>query len=251
MRHFLEVAYMGTRYSGFQVQENARTVQGEIEAAFQVFFNSRKTKEDQEPFSLTGSSRTDAGVHALQNYFHFDWPGSFNPLWLYNLNAMLPPDIVLKNVREVAADAHSRFDALSRTYNYHIYQFKDPFLKDRAFFYPYSLDMEKLHRAAELVGAHGDFTSFSKRHTQAKTFNCEIQLSEWVQERDQLIYKVRANRFLRGMVRALTASMLKVGRGRMDLAGFEQLLNRPEPASAFFDVPPQGLWLMQVGYDFT
>ena len=240
MRYFLEVAYTGGRYSGFQIQKNAQTVQGEIEKAFQVFFRCGA--------ELTGSSRTDAGVHALQNFFHFDWPEAFQQKWMYNLNAILPADIVIKSIRSVADTAHCRFDALSRTYHYTIYQFKNPFVADRAYFYPYTLNIETLNQAAALIKEYTDFTSFSKRNTQVKTFNCSILESRWVQQNDQLIYIVSANRFLRGMVRALTATMLKVGRGTISLDQLRQIIEAKDCGRAFFDTPAHGLTLVKVAY---
>lgn len=240
LRYFLEVAYKGTRYSGFQVQQNATTIQGEIEKAFHTFFKAE--------VMLTGSSRTDSGVHALQNFFHFDWPDVFQSKWVYNLNAMLPADIVIKGVREVDAAAHCRFDAVSRSYHYHIYQYKNPFLADRAYYFPYRLDAEALGAAATMIQEYADFSSFSKRNTQVKTFNCSILQSEWVSHEAQWIYRVSANRFLRGMVRALTATMLKVGRGKLSLASFREVIEAKDCGSAYFDTPAHGLTLVQVSY---
>ncbi|HLZ88429.1 MAG TPA: tRNA pseudouridine synthase A, partial [Puia sp.] len=133
-RYFLELAYKGTNYSGFQIQENASSIQQEVEKALAIFFRSN--------FELTGSSRTDGGVHALQNYFHFDYEGIIENRVLYNINAILPPDIVLTGIHPVAPDAHCRFDAISREYRYYIYRVKNPFLADRAWFYPYTLDRQ-------------------------------------------------------------------------------------------------------------
>ncbi|MGC4234063.1 MAG: tRNA pseudouridine(38-40) synthase TruA [Niabella sp.] len=252
MRYFLEVAYKGTRYSGFQAQKNARTIQGEIEKAFCVFFHlpspSGSPNSYREGWGLTGSSRTDAGVHALQNFFHFDWEGEFQQKWIYNLNAILPGDIVIKNVMAVAGNAHCRFDASSRTYHYHIYQYKDPFIADRAYFYPYTMNVEMLNQAAAVIQTYTDFTSFSKRNTQVKTFNCAILQSEWVQREGQLIYVVSANRFLRGMVRALTATMLKVGRGILSIEDLHTIIQAKDCSKAFFDTPAHGLTLVEVKY---
>src|SRR5690349_3560090 len=132
-RYFLELAYKGTRYSGFQRQENANTIQAEVEKAFQILHG--------HPVLMSGSSRTDAGVHALQNYFHFDYD-QLHPQFIYKMNAILPGDIVLKKIHVVDAEAHSRFDAVSRSYQYRIYQFKNPFLEGHGFFYPFKLDIE-------------------------------------------------------------------------------------------------------------
>lgn len=240
MRYFLEVSYKGTRYNGFQIQHTGATIQGEIERAFSVFF--------KESLSLTGSSRTDSGVHALQNFFHFDWDRTFDPKWIYNLNAILPPDIVLKEVKRVADDAHCRFDARSRTYVYKVYQFKNAFISDTAYFYPYPLDLDAMNRAAALLKGLRDFSSFSKKNTQVKTFNCDLTESCWSREGDVWLYQVTANRFLRGMVRALVATMLRVGRGSLDMEDFEGILKKAVCGTAFFDAPARGLTLTRVTY---
>ena len=206
MRYFLEVAYKGTNYSGFQSQKNANTIQAEIQKAFKIIL--------KKELELTGSSRTDAGVHAYQNYFHFDIESELSSQLLYNLNAILPNDIAVKNLLKVKDDAHCRFDAISREYKYYIYQKKNPFLTDKAFYFPYTLDIEAMQKAAIVIKEYSDFTSFSKRNTQVKSFVCDIKESKWVIQDECLIYNVKANRFLRGMVRALTATMLKFGQGK-------------------------------------
>jgi tRNA pseudouridine38-40 synthase len=241
-RYFLEVSYKGTAYSGFQLQKNTgKTIQAEVEKAFAVL--------QREEVSMTGSSRTDAGVHALQNYFHFDYEGEIHPQFLYKLNAILPADIVVRKLVPVSADAHCRFDAVSREYRYYIYRGKDPFLEDRAFYFPYRVSVEKMQEAAGVIKGYTDFTSFSKRNTQVKTFECRITESFWEMEKETLIYHVKANRFLRGMVRALTATMLKVGRGKLDMAGFRSVVESRDCTKASFAVPARGLFLGAVEYD--
>jgi tRNA pseudouridine38-40 synthase len=239
-RYFLEVAYRGTNYSGFQSQENANTIQQEVEKAFRVL--------QRESVSLTGSSRTDAGVHALQNFFHFDFDQSLHPQFIYKINAILPGDIVVKSVREVAGDAHCRFDAISRTYEYFIYRAKDPFLEDRAWYFPYTIDQDALQHAARVIMEYHDFTSFSKRNTQVKTFDCVIMESAWAQRKDGLVYRVRANRFLRGMVRALVATMLQVGRGALTIDQFRAVIDAKDCTRASFAAPSHGLFLVEVCY---
>lgn len=239
-RYFLELSYKGEGYSGFQVQQNAVTIQSEVEKALAVFF--------REPIALTGSSRTDAGVHALQNYFHFDLSMEFPQEAIYNLNAILSRGIVVKSVREVSADAHCRFHASSRCYQYYIYQSKNPFLDDRAWYLPYTVNKELLDECAALVKANHDFLAFSKRNTQVKTFQCQISESSWQVEGDCLVYRVEANRFLRGMVRGLVGTMVRVARGGMELGQFEALLKCGEPSSADFSAPAKGLFLVRVSY---
>jgi tRNA pseudouridine38-40 synthase len=249
-RYFLELSYKGTNYSGFQSQKNTdKTIQTEIEKAFDIL--------QKDKISLTASSRTDAGVHALQNFFHFDTNSPLN-LWrglrgdeaqfVYKMNAILPADIVIKRLIPVKEDAHCRFDAISREYKYFIYRNKDPFLKDRAFYFPYKLDLEKLNEAAAIIKDYEDFTSFSKRNTQVKTFICQIRKSEWMWKDGCLIYQVKSNRFLRGMVRALTATMLKIGRGKLSIDEFHDLIAAKDCTKASFSVPSQGLFLVSVEY---
>ncbi len=239
-RYFLEIAYKGTAYSGFQTQENAVTVQSEVEKAIAIL--------QREPVGLTGSSRTDAGVHAWQNYFHFDYDGVLHPQFVYKLNAILPPDIVLHKLLLMPAGAHSRFDAVSREYKYFIYRSKDPFLQDRAYYFPYQIDLDRMQAAAALLMEYEDFTSFSKRNTQVKSFKCRLGVSEWIQEGSCLVYRVQGNRFLRGMVRALTATMLKVGRGKISLEEFRTIIEARDCTRASFAVPAHGLFLIRVSY---
>jgi tRNA pseudouridine38-40 synthase len=239
-RYFLEVAYKGSNYSGFQIQDNAGSIQEEVEKALATFFRQR--------VGLTGSSRTDAGVHALQNFFHFDLDVDIDGKNVYNINAILPGDIAVKRIVPVGPGAHCRFDAIGREYRYYIYQEKDPFLADRAYFFPYALDMEKLEAAASLILGYTDFTAFAKRNTQAKTFLCSIQESGWSRENECLVYKVMANRFLRGMVRGLVGTMLQVGRGRLSIARFEEILQSRDNRLADFSAPGHGLFLYQVNF---
>jgi tRNA pseudouridine38-40 synthase len=242
-RYFLEMMYMGTGYSGFQVQANAVTIQSETERALQVLL--------RRAVSLTGSSRTDAGVHALQNYFHFDEPGALPASLLYNLNAILPPGIVALSLKEMPADAHCRFDAVSREYAYFLYNRKDPFRADRAWFYPYALNLERLRSAAALILDYEDFTSFSKRNTQVKTFRCKILASDWEVVDDGYVYRVRANRFLRGMVRGLVGTMLQVGRGKMEEKEFREVIESQDCTRADFTTPAHGLFLVRVNYPWS
>lgn len=240
-RYFLEVAYKGTAYSGFQSQQNANTIQAEVEKAFAILQKQR--------IEMTGSSRTDAGVHALQNFFHFDYEGSISPQFVYKINAILPPDIVVKSVTPVSNEAHCRFDAVSREYRYYIYQHKNPFLDDRAYYFPYKLDIARMQVAAEIVKKYSDFTSFSKRNTQVKTFQCYLLESKWYYIDNCLVYNVKANRFLRGMVRALTATMLRLGRGKIDLEEFQQIIEAKDCTKASFAVPARGLFLEKVEFE--
>lgn len=239
-RYFLELAYKGTKYSGFQVQENANTIQEETEKALEIFFKQK--------ISLTGSSRTDAGVHALQNFFHFDTKLIITNEQLYNINAILPADIVVRSIRPVSADAHCRFTATGRSYRYYIYSSKDPFLQDRAWFYPFVVHMDLLNEAAAIIQTYQDFTSFSKRNTQVNNFQCSITKSQWVIEYDCYVYEVSSNRFLRGMVRGLVGTMLKAGRKIITLDQFKEIVEAKDCTKADFKTPAHGLFLTAVHY---
>ena len=249
-RYFIEVAYKGTRYSGFQVQKNGITIQSEIEKALAIKFG--------KPFQLTGASRTDAGVHALQNYFHFDTDTELlnqndnsdtaMQKILYSLNSILDEDIVIKNIIEVDEKHHCRFDAISREYKYYICRKKNPFYNDRAYFYPYTLDFDKLQKAATIILHTKDFTSFSKKNTQVNNFFCSIIKSEWIFENDLLVYHVAANRFLRGMVKGLVSTMLKAGTGKISLDEFIAIVESKNVNNADFSVPSHALFLVEVKY---
>jgi tRNA pseudouridine38-40 synthase len=239
-RYFIELAYKGTAYSGFQSQKNANTVQAEVEKAFKIL--------QRAEVNLIGSSRTDTGVHADQNFFHFDCEEKIHPQFVYKMNAILPADIVIKNLRPVSSKAHCRFDAVSREYKYYIYRIKNPFLSDRAYYFPYSLSIEKLSESALRLKEFNDFTSFSKRKTEVKTFSCEIYKSEWFMENDCLVYHVVANRFLRGMVKALVATMLLVGRKKISPENFADIIRSKNCEAASFSVPSHGLFLKTVNY---
>lgn len=240
MRYFIEVGYKGTRYAGFQVQQNANTIQSELERALQTVFRSQ--------IELTGSSRTDAGVHALQNFFHFDVPAAINTEALYNVNALLPADIVARALFTVSDDVHCRFAATARSYAYYIKQKKDPFFTETAWFYPYVVDVEILNQAALILMEHTNFAAFSKKNTQVKTFNCTLLHSKWETDGDKLIYRVTGNRFLRGMVRALVGTMLLAGRKKISLQQFQDVIISGDNTRASFASPAHGLFLEKVFY---
>jgi tRNA pseudouridine38-40 synthase len=239
-RYFIEVAYKGTNYAGFQIQENANTIQAEVEKALAIIF--------KQVIELTGSSRTDAGVHALQNFFHFDTNLQINNSKCYNLNAVLPQDIVVKSITQVNINSHSRFDAISREYKYHIQLSKNPFKNQYSYFFPYKINFDLLNEAANLLLNHTNYIAFSKKNTQVYTHNCTIYVSFWQINNNELIYTVKANRFLRGMVKALVATMLQVGTKKITIPQFKQILNANSTAKANFSAPSHGLFLVQVNY---
>jgi tRNA pseudouridine38-40 synthase len=247
-RYFIEVCYKGANYSGFQQQDNAPSIQQEVEKALATLFRKALVQAGEEGLKLTGSSRTDAGVHALQNYFHVDSPFVITPKHAYNLNALLPGDIAINNIHPVAEAAHCRFDALSRRYKYYIYQHKNPFLASRAYYYPYTLNVEGLNQVAALILGQHNFSAFSKRNTQVKTFICTIYQAQWAIEDDCLVFTVCGNRFLRGMVRGLVGTMLRVSKQPQAVENFSKILASGNCTLADFSVPGHGLFLVNVNY---
>lgn len=234
---------MGTRYSGFQIQPGAPTVQGEVERALGTVLRL--------PTGLTGSSRTDAGVHALSNYFHFDHPEVLDSHVLRGVNAVLPADIAAASLRRVPDEAHCRFDAVSRRYRYRLHASKDPFLSDRSWFYPYPLSGDILHAIAGRLSGRSDFRSFSKRRTQVGTYVCEIRDCSWQRLDAGWQFDVEGDRFLRGMVRGLVGTMLQAARGRLDVEGFYDILRSQVNNRTDFTPPGRGLTLMAVKFPDT
>ena len=167
---------------------------------------------------------------------------------VYNINALLPQDIAAKGLNQVSSDSHCRFDAIARRYSYHIYRFKDPFLADRAYYFPYTMDIGRLQQAAAILGEYSDYTAFSKRRTQVQTYQCNIMESCWEAANGGMMFSVKANRFLRGMVRGLVGTMLHVGRGKMDIDKFRRIIEQRNSSMVDFSVPAKGLFLREVIY---
>lgn len=242
-RYFIELAYKGTHFKGFQTQPNAVTIQGEVDRALQVLLKTDIT--------TTTSSRTDSGVHALQNYLHFDTDVHLPHSVIYNLNAIIHPDILVKNIFHVQSNAHARFDALSRDYAYHIIFNKNPFLKATAWFMPFKIDIELMNIAAQKLMNHNNFESFSKRNTDVKTFECKISNSYFESTDNEIIYHVSSNRFLRGMVRAIVGTLILVGRKKIAPEQFEEIIRSKDCTNADFSAPAHGLFLEKVNYPET
>jgi tRNA pseudouridine38-40 synthase len=239
-RYFLEVAYDGFNFSGFQIQNNAITIQSSIEDAFLILLKKK--------IKLTGSSRTDAQVNAYQNFFHFDFEEIINEKIIYNLNAIIPSEIVIKSIQQVSFDAHARFSAISRTYEYFITEFKNPFLQNKAYYFPYKLSLEKLNEAATYLATQHNFINFSKTNTEVNNFNCTIVKSNWRRENNVIIYTVEANRFLRGMVKALVGTTLLYAKEKITLVEFQSLFNENATIRANFSPPGYALFLKHVKY---
>ena len=240
-RYFLEVMYNGTVFHGSQLQGDLPTVQKAVNDALSTLF-----REDIVSF---GASRTDEGVHASANYYHFDTEKEPHAQLHYKLNALLPHAISVKRIfRCTDPPINARFDAVSRSYRYRIYHRKHPFYFQRALYYPYKIDPELLKETAAMLLDYEDFETFSKRNTQTHTFRCKIFESRWEQAEDQLHYFVRANRFLRGMVRGLVGTQLQVARGKMSLDDFRSVIESRDCRRADFSVTGHGLYLEHIEY---
>ncbi len=239
-RYFIEVCYDGAGFGGFQIQNNHITIQGELEKALATLFRA--------PIALTGASRTDAGVHALQNFLHFDSELIITAKHIYNLNSILPNSIVVRGIYIVPADAHSRFDATKRTYIYRLNTVKNPFLEGRSWYYPFPISISLLQEAANTLLEYTDFESFSKKNTAVNTFDCTITKAEWLQEGDNLLFHIHSNRFLRGMIRGLVGTMLQVGRGQLSLEQWHEIIRSKNEQKVDFSTPAYGLYLEAINY---
>jgi tRNA pseudouridine38-40 synthase len=243
MRYIIECAYRGTNYSGWQIQMNALTVQEVIEKALSTLL---KYKID-----ITGSSRTDAGVHAMQQFAHFDMEEEILDCdnLVYRMNKLLPFYISVQKIDKVADDYHSRFEAISRKYEYRISRKKNPFQKGLSYEFNGDLNIELMNEACLILFKYIDYQCFSKINTEVSTFNCTILEAYWKDEpKGLLIFHIKANRFLRGMVRAIVGTLLEVGRGKISVSDFEQIILSKDRKKAGRAVPAEGLFLMEVNY---
>lgn len=256
MRYFLELAYLGTRYHGWQIQENAHTIQAEIEQKLQILLKN--------PTPITGSGRTDTGVHCSQQFAHFDTEVLFEPAQLaYKLNLLLPKDISVTHIFEVPADKHARFDALSRAYEYRIVTKKNPFLQGLSYYTNIFYDWELIKEASKILMEYTDFQAFSKVKTQVNHFECEIMRAEWefldnnpfpdpfpyaLSQRADVVFHIKANRFLRGMVRAIVGTLLDVGKRKIAIKDFRDIVEGKNRRYAGKNAPAEGLFLVEVCY---
>jgi tRNA pseudouridine38-40 synthase len=243
-RYFLRLAFVGSRYHGWQSQDNSVTVQQTLSNALGIILGQK--------IHLTGCGRTDAGVHAKEFFAHFDYSLCFadgeKVKLIYKLNSFIPVDIVIKDILPVLPDAHARFSASSRTYTYVISRVKDPFSIGFAYHVYGNLDVDIMNRGAELLMKCSDFSSFAKSNTQVKTNICDLQFARWEENNGQLIFTVTANRFLRNMVRAMVGTLLDLGKGTIDLEMLQNIIDKRSRSSAGYSVPACGLFLTEVSY---
>lgn len=241
LRYFIELSYNGKAYHGWQIQPNAISVQEVLENALTMLLN--------EKIAVLGAGRTDTGVHAKQMFAHFDLNNDFDEDQLiYKLNAFLPKDIAIQQIRPVQSNAHARFDALSRTYSYQISLKKDPFTFESAYLFKQDLDIEKMNEASHLLFNYKNFKSFSRSNTDVKTYNCKIMQANWILKKDHLTFTIKADRFLRNMVRAIVGTLLDVGMGKVTLDEFKAIIESEDRTKAGASAPGQALYLTEIEY---
>ncbi len=241
MRYLIEIAYNGKNYHGWQKQQNAYTVQEELDLKLSLLLG--------ENIETIGCGRTDTGVHAKQFFAHFDYGKFMDPANFTNrINQVLPGDIAVYSIREVNNDFNARFDADYRVYEYWITQKHDPFLKDFAWYQYVDMDLEKMNDAASLLLTHKNFECFSKVNTDVSHFLCEISYAMWRRENSKVIFTIRADRFLRNMVRTIVGTLIEVGKGKMNLDQFTEILESKNRCEAGQSVPAHGLYLTEVQY---
>lgn len=243
-RYFIELAYNGKNYNGWQIQDNAPSVQQTINEAISVVL--------QKKINIVGCGRTDTGVHARQFFAHFDLEVSNQKLpiksLINKLNGILPSDISIYNIFLVQSELHARFSAIKRTYEYKITRRKDPFDFEYAYYYPFQLNVGLMNKAANLLLTYSDFTSFSKVNTQVKTNICKIEKVHWQENGQLLVFQITADRFLRNMVRAIVGTLIDVGKGKISNQDFETIIDTKNRSNAGFSVPAKGLCLTEVSY---
>lgn len=243
MRYFIELSYRGTAYRGWQPQANEKSVQQTLEAAL-----SRRL---QQPVWVVGSGRTDAGVHAHQQFAHFDLttPIQFTDALIYSINCILPDDIAIRSIFPVRPTDHARFSATSRYYQYHITRNKDVFQTGLTYHFRPELDVELMSNACQILLQHSDFKSFCKARADVNHFYCQLDFAYWERNRpDLLTFHIKANRFLWGMVRTIVGTMLEIGQERMTLGRFEELIWARDRTLLGAPAPANGLYLVEVGY---
>ncbi|GGK19433.1 tRNA pseudouridine synthase A [Yeosuana aromativorans] len=241
MRYFIELSYNGKAYHGWQNQPKAISVQEVIEKGLSLIL-----KEDTP---IVGAGRTDTGVHAMQMFAHFDSDMSFEESDLvFKLNSFLPNDIAIHSILKVKPDAHARFDATSRTYLYRIATSKNAFNFDHAYYFTKHLDIDRMNEAAKVLFQYQDFQCFSKTNTDVKTYHCKIMEAAWTIKNDELHFVIKADRFLRNMVRAIVGTMVNIGVGKIEVIDLHAIIQSKNRSEAGYSVPAHALYLTKVDY---
>ena len=243
MRYFIKLAYNGTPYHGWQYQPNAASVQETLNKALSVLLNIE--------INAMGAGRTDTGVHAREMFAHFDYNKPIDtPKLVRKLNSFLPKDIAVYDIIPVADEAHCRFDATKRTYQYHINTVKDVFSHEQSWFLKQKLDIALMNQASKLLFNHTNFQCFSKVNTDVNTFDCKIFEAVWQENGSHLVFTISANRFLRNMVRAIVGTLVNVGMHKISLDDFEAIIESKSRDKAGFSVPAHGLYLTKIVYPY-
>lgn len=242
MRYFIRLAYKGTDFHGWQLQPNALSVQQVVQEALQTMLRL--------PISIIGAGRTDAGVHASQFFAHFDFENAIDTKELVlKLNAFLPDTVVVYDIFIVTNNAHARFDATSRSYEYRIFLGRDPFLNDTTWqIHNQKLNVEAMNKAAQLILNYTDFKCFSKTKTDVKTYLCDVTKAIWIQEGKKLTFHITANRFLRNMVRAIVGTLVDIGLEKNSPQSIKDVIESHDRKMAGFSVPAKGLFLTEITY---
>jgi len=240
LRYFLELAYRGSAYHGWQRQPNAVTVQEKVEDALATLL--------REPVEVVGAGRTDTGVHARQLFAHFDLEAELSPDFVFKMNSVLPMDIAVRSLLKMKPEAHARFDALSRTYEYHVVLEKDPFSLESAYFLKRKPDLKKMNEAAKMLMEYSDFKCFSRSRTDVRTYTCRIEEAYWEKRGESLMFNIKADRFLRNMVRAVVGTLLEIGWGKLEIEELHQIIKSKNRSEAGASVPAHGLYLTKVEY---
>lgn len=241
MRFFIEISYNGKNYHGWQIQENAETIQYEIDNALSLLLKQK--------IKTLGSGRTDTGVHAINQVAHFDYHKPIDSSFLYRINSFLPKDIAINSIKNVKEDVSARFDAISREYTYKIHSLKSPFLNEMSLFYPKKINIDLINEAFKILTQHDDFKTFSKVKTDVKNFNCQISKAEIKKENDNYYFTITSDRFLRGMVRAIMGTMIQINEEKISIDSLNEIILKKDRKFAGPSVPPYGLYLSKVLYD--
>lgn len=240
MRYFIDISYDGSNYHGWQIQPNADTVQHQINLAFSTILN--------EEINVLGAGRTDTGVHAKKMIAHFDTNQTIDfEKFKYRINGFLKNDISLNDIYKVKEYAHARFSAISRTYEYRVSRTKNPFSVN-SYFLLRDLDFQSMKKACKFLHGSHDYTSFAKLHSENYTNNCEVYIANWKEDENLLIFTIKANRFLRNMVRAIVGTLIEIGEGKISFSDIETILMSKDRAKAGYSVPANGLSLIDIEY---
>jgi tRNA pseudouridine38-40 synthase len=243
-RYFVRLSYKGTHYNGWQIQPGVKTIQEVLNQKLSLLL--------KEEIYTVGAGRTDTGVHATCFYAHFDSDNPFidseKEKLLYHINCILPLDISVYDIFKVKKEAHSRFSALSRTYHYRIARTKNPFTTESAWYYHKPLDLKMMNIASQVLFEYKDFTSFSKLHTDVKTNNCAIKEAYWMEQNEEFIFTIKADRFLRNMVRAIVGTLLQVGSGKLSIDELRKVIEKKDRSAAGISVDARGLYLVDIEY---